>query len=211
MVSSTRSATIPLSASLRRSRSLPHIKMPSKTAAFEIEEKALSSLRNSTLLFFRAFSDIFPVRFLIFYICDGAAIPLPSRGGVRGGVCNIYNISQSSPLYNKELMHYPTAKANAAEHKEYRKTLRNNMTPAEAILWRALKGRGTGGLKFRRQQGIGPFILDFYCPEHRLGIEIDGESHNNKFESDEKRTAYLRGQGIIILRFSNQQVFSCLR
>ena len=108
-------------------------------------------------------------------------------------------------------MNYPTAKANATEQKEYRKALRNNMTTAEATLWRALKGRGTGGLKFRRQQGIGPFVLDFYCPAHRLGIELDGTSHDYKYEYDEQRTAYLREQGIRVLRFSNQQVFTSIQ
>lgn len=108
-------------------------------------------------------------------------------------------------------MHYPTAKANAKEQKAYRKALRNNMTPAEAALWRVLKGRGTGGLKFRRQQGIGPYILDFYCPEYRLGIELDGTSHDWKYEYDEQRTEYLRGHGIRILRYSNQQVFSSVQ
>jgi very-short-patch-repair endonuclease len=107
-------------------------------------------------------------------------------------------------------MHYPTVTANAKEQKVYRKALRQNMTPAEATLWRALKGRGTGGLKFRRQQGIGPFILDFYCPEHRLGIELDGSSHDYKYVYDEKRTEYLREQGIRILRYSNHQVFTSL-
>ena len=108
-------------------------------------------------------------------------------------------------------MHYPSAKANATEQKEQRKSLRNNMTSAEALLWRALKGRGTGGMKFRRQQGVGPFILDFYCPEHRLGIEIDGSSHDYKYEYDEQRTEYLRSQGIRLLRFSNQQVFTSMQ
>ena len=108
-------------------------------------------------------------------------------------------------------MHYSTAKANASEQRERRKALRNNMTPAEATLWRALKGRAVGGLKFRRQQGIGPFILDFYCPECRLAIELDGASHDYKYEYDEERRAYLRGQGVSVLRFSNQQVFSCLQ
>jgi len=108
-------------------------------------------------------------------------------------------------------MHYPTAKANAKEQKTYRKALRNDMTPAEATLWRALKGSGVGGMKFRRQQGIGPFVLDFYCPAHRLGIELDGNSHDHKFEYDEKRTEYLREQGIRILRFSNEQVFTSLQ
>ena len=108
-------------------------------------------------------------------------------------------------------MHYPTAKANTSEQKEYRKALRNNMTTAEAMLWRVLKGRGAGGMKFRRQQGIGPFVLDFYCPEHRLGIEIDGSSHDYKYEYDEKRTEYLREQGIRILRFSNRQVLTSIQ
>ena len=108
-------------------------------------------------------------------------------------------------------MHYPSAKANATEQKEQHKSLRNNMTSAEALLWRALKGRGTGDMKFRRQQGVGPFILDFYCHEHRLGIEIDGSSHDYKYEYDEKRTEYLRSQGIRLLRFSNQQVFTSMQ
>ena len=108
-------------------------------------------------------------------------------------------------------MHYPTAKANATEQKDYRKALRNNMTAAEATLWRALKGRGAGGMKFRRQQGIGPYILDFYCPGDRLGIELDGASHDYKYEYDEQRTEYLRQQGIRVLRFSNQQVFTSMQ
>ena len=66
-------------------------------------------------------------------------------------------------------------------------------------------------MKFRRQQGVGPFILDFYCPEHKLGIEIDGSSHDYKYEYDEKRTEYLRSQGIRLLRFSNQQVFTSMQ
>ncbi len=107
-------------------------------------------------------------------------------------------------------MHYQTAKANATEQKEQRKALRNDLTPAEATLWRALKGRGVGGLKFRRQQGIGPFILDFYCSECRLGIELDGASHQYKYDYDEQRTAYLRQQGIRIVRVSNEQVFTHL-
>ena len=114
-------------------------------------------------------------------------------------------------MRKKQLMHYPAAIANATEQKEYRKALRNNMTPAEATLWRALKGRGAGGIKFRRQQSIGSFILDFYCPEYRIGIELDGASHDYKYEYDEKRTKYLREQGIRILRFSNQQVFTSIQ
>ena len=108
-------------------------------------------------------------------------------------------------------MHYNTAKANIAEQKDLRKALRNSMTPAEAVLWNALKGRSTDGLKFRRQQGIGPFVLDFYCPACQLGIELDGTSHDHKYDYDTQRTAYLQKQGIRILRFTNDQVFSSLQ
>ena len=79
-------------------------------------------------------------------------------------------------------MRYKSAKANDSEHKVIRKSLRNNATLAEAILWRALKGRGAGGLKFCRQQGIGQYVLDFFCPELLLCVELDGNSHDFKFE-----------------------------
>ena len=106
-------------------------------------------------------------------------------------------------------MHYNTAKANEAGQKDQRKSLRRNMTPAEALLWRSLRGRGAGGWKWRRQQGIGPFVLDFYCPALRLCIELDGSAHDYTYEYDEQRTAYLNTQGIRVVRFTNDQVFTC--
>ena len=106
-------------------------------------------------------------------------------------------------------MHYNTAKANIADQKDKRKSLRRNMTPAEATLWRALRSRGASGFKFRRQQGIGPYVLDFYCPEMRLCIELDGESHDYRYDYDEQRSRYLAAQGIHVLRFSNEQVWTC--
>ena len=107
-------------------------------------------------------------------------------------------------------MRYNTAEANDKAHREMRKNLRSNATPAEAALWRVLKGRGAGGYKFRRQQGIGPYVLDFYCPELRLCVELDGASHDYKYEYDERRTAYLRQQGIRVLRFENEQVWKAV-
>ena len=107
-------------------------------------------------------------------------------------------------------MHYHSAKANLPEQKERRKALRNNSTPAESILWRVMKGKGISGWKFRRQQGIGPYILDFYCPELRLGVELDGNSHDYKYEYDEQRRSFLKQQGIPILRFSNEAVLNGL-
>lgn len=107
-------------------------------------------------------------------------------------------------------MHYNTAKANDRQQKDQRKSLRNNATPAEAVLWRALQGRGADGLKFRRQQGIGPYVLDFYCPELRLCVELDGDSHDHRFEYDEQRTRFLREQGIRVVRFRNEQVWTSI-
>ena len=107
-------------------------------------------------------------------------------------------------------MHYNSAKANVHEQKEKRCSLRSNTTSAEAVLWRALKGRGADGLKFRRQQGIGPYILDFYCPEIRLCVELDGSSHDYKDDYDEQRTKYLHTQGIRVVRFRNETVWTNL-
>ena len=105
-------------------------------------------------------------------------------------------------------MHYNTAKANDAVQKEQRKALRNNMTPAEALLWRSLRGSRAGGWKWRRQQGIGPFVLDFYCPALRLCIELDGSAHDYTYEYDNQRTDYLNAQDIRVVRFTNDQVFN---
>ena len=107
-------------------------------------------------------------------------------------------------------MHYKTAKANESEQKILRKELRSHATPAEAVLWKMLKGRNADGMKFRRQQGIGPYVLDFYCPELRLCVELDGSSHDYKYEYDEQRTEFLQKQGIRVLRFSNEQVWQGL-
>jgi hypothetical protein len=66
---------------------------------------------------------------------------------------------------------------NTAKQKEFRKNLRNSMTPAECVLWQSLKGRQLLGKKFRRQSSIGRYVVDFYSPEARLVIELDGERH----------------------------------
>ena len=99
---------------------------------------------------------------------------------------------------------------NERDQKLLRQSLRNNATPAEAILWRALKGKQVGGLKFRRQFGIGPYVLDFYCPEIRLGIELDGGIHKTSYthEYDEMRTRFLKENRIRVLRFENEAVYN---
>ena len=105
-------------------------------------------------------------------------------------------------------MHYNSAEANRHDQRDYRKSLRSNSTPAEGLLWRLLKGRQVGGYKFRRQQGIGQYVLDFYCPELRLSIELDGSSHDHRYDYDEQRTSFLAKQGIKVLRYRNELVYS---
>jgi very-short-patch-repair endonuclease len=92
-------------------------------------------------------------------------------------------------------------KAQAAE-------LRKSMTIAEKILWQKLRNRQMNGLKFRRQHPVGIFILDFYCHERKLAIEVDGKIHNQEAQKewDENRTYELNELGIVVLRFLNEDV-----
>jgi very-short-patch-repair endonuclease len=90
------------------------------------------------------------------------------------------------------------------------KQLRKQSTPAEEILWQALRNRQLNGLRFRRQHPVGRFILDFYCPSAKLVIELDGAVHTNQQEYDTIRTHELETYGYRIIRFDNQQVLNDL-
>jgi len=92
--------------------------------------------------------------------------------------------------------------------KEKRKELRNNATLSEKILWSKLKKGNVFNAKFRRQYSIGDYIVDFYCTELKLAIEIDGDSHfeEGAEKKDANRTKYLCEQGISIIRFTNNDV-----
>ena len=102
-----------------------------------------------------------------------------------------------------------SSRHNQKEQTLLRKTLRNNATAPEAILWLRLKGKQVEGLKFRRQYGVGPYVLDFYCPELRLGMELDGEVHNTyeAEEYDKMRTKFLNDNRITVLRYKNEVVY----
>jgi adenine-specific DNA-methyltransferase len=84
--------------------------------------------------------------------------------------------------------------------------LRKNPTDAEKALWKHLRLRQLGGYKFRRQQPLGPYIVDFVCSEKRLIVELDGGQHAEQVAYDEARTAWLEAQGFRILRFWNNDV-----
>ena len=86
--------------------------------------------------------------------------------------------------------------------------LRRNMTNAEKLLWEYLRNRKIDGFRFRRQHPIGEFVPDFFCYELMLVIELDGEIHNSKTQSerDDERTKKLNKLGIKVIRFSNKEV-----
>jgi len=86
--------------------------------------------------------------------------------------------------------------------------LRRTLTLPEAILWRALRRRTLAGLRFRCQHPVGPYVLDFYCPEARLALEVDGAAHDHPLRAaqDEQRTAWLAEQGIRVLRLPARDV-----
>ena len=88
------------------------------------------------------------------------------------------------------------------------KTLRRESTDAERALWRHLKTKQLEGLKFRRQEQIGHFIVDFVCYEKRLIIEADGGQHALEREKDEERTLWLNAQGFKVLRFWNHEILT---
>lgn len=99
---------------------------------------------------------------------------------------------------------------NWKSNKKIRKKLRNNMPNAEVFLWSALKNKQLKGLKFRRQQGIGPYVVDFYCSKLKLAIELDGSSHfddKKVYKYDQKRQKYIESFGVKFLRFTNQNVY----
>jgi very-short-patch-repair endonuclease len=106
-------------------------------------------------------------------------------------------MSDSPPLHNRKHL------------KQRRQRLRNAATPAERALWSMLRKRQLGGRKFRRQHGIGPYIVDFYCPAEQLIIELDGAVHDDpaRHEYDDERQHFLAEKGFTVLRFANEDVF----
>jgi len=80
------------------------------------------------------------------------------------------------------------------------------MTIPERLLWGKLRDRRLAGIKFRRQHPVGPYVADYYCPAASLVIELDGRSHLGQEAPDRERQDYLEGQGLRVIRFSNDKV-----
>lgn len=93
---------------------------------------------------------------------------------------------------------------------QYARDLRQEPTAAEKLLWNAIRNRKLNNLKFRRQHPLDKFIVDFYCNEKKLVVELDGGVHDVKRnkEYDEARSAMLAGLNIIVLRFRNEEVIN---
>ena len=88
----------------------------------------------------------------------------------------------------------------------FARALRERMTDAERALWYQLRAKRLLGWKFRRQQPIGNYIVDFVCFEARLVIELDGGQHAKRVDADAQRTAWLESRGFRVLRFWNDAV-----
>lgn len=100
------------------------------------------------------------------------------------------------------------SRGRSPERLAFRRDLRRRSTEAERRLWKVLRSRGLGA-KFRRQHSVGPYVVDFFCAEHRLAIELDGGQHRRGDEPvrDARRTAYLASRGIKVVRFTNLEWF----
>src|SRR5687768_3129642 len=102
-------------------------------------------------------------------------------------------------------MHYK----NDPEFRTFRTELRKRLTPAEGRLWTTLKRSQLDGRKFRRQYGISKYVLDFFCPAEKLGVELDGDNHFTlpAVAYDNERKRFAEHFGIRIIRFENRAVF----
>jgi very-short-patch-repair endonuclease len=101
---------------------------------------------------------------------------------------------------------------NPIETKKVRQHLRKNSTPAEKLLWSKLRRSNLNGLKFRRQCGIGKYVFDFYCPEFKLAIEVDGDVHGEAVQiiKDMEKELYATRLGVSVLRFSNGEILESM-
>ena len=97
-------------------------------------------------------------------------------------------------------------------HLKHKKRLRYEMTPPERYLWKYLRSRQIHGFKFRRQHGIGPYIVDFYCPEKAVAIEIDGDMHAEEDQRirDKQKEEYFSSLNIQLIRYTNRDVLQNL-
>jgi very-short-patch-repair endonuclease len=105
-------------------------------------------------------------------------------------------------------MSHPEHSKSASEHmRERARQLRRDATFPERVLWGLHRDRRLSGVKFRRQYPVGPYVVDFYCSSHRLVVELDGRSHDDRGLRDRHRQDYLESvAGLKVFRVSNDDV-----
>jgi len=135
-----------------------------------------------------------------FVLRDGAAFP-PSPASGRG--------AGGEGCTNSDNAYLPQPPRKIPDRLlAFAREMRGQQTDAEGLLWHVLRGRNLLGFKFRRQHPIENYILDFYCPELELAIELDGGQHAEHVDYDTRRTAFLQTKGIKVLRFWNNDVLA---
>jgi lipoate-protein ligase B/very-short-patch-repair endonuclease len=133
------------------------------------------------------------------YVRRGSASDTLSRSAGEG-----WGEGGESQNQLRVLPAHPTPK----DLKTFAREMRSNATDAESLIWRLVRNRQIAGAKFRRQHPIGRYILDFYCEDLQLAIELDGGQHADQIEHDESRSAWLEARGIRVLRFWNNDALS---
>jgi very-short-patch-repair endonuclease len=93
---------------------------------------------------------------------------------------------------------------------DFARQLRSKQTDTEALLWSRLRAYRLSGLKFRRQQPVGVYVVDFFCPEKKLIVKLDGGQHQERIGYDEARDAWLKSEGYTVLRYWNNEVMGNL-
>ncbi len=127
--------------------------------------------------------------------------PLPPQAEERGG--NTEG-NDDTDRVKPERWHIPPEMRERMT--QIARNLRKSSTPSEDILWQAVRNRQLDGKKFKRQVDIGPFVLDFYCPEERLAVEVDGPIHATQVEADRERQRMIESLGIRFVRITSQVV-----
>ncbi len=177
-----RTVEIPLPP-LPEQRAIAHI-LGTLDDKIELNRRMCETLEEMARALFKSwFVDFDPVRFKMRH-------PSPTGRGVRGE-----GVKSEKPPLPEELL-------------QFAREMRKKATDAESLLWRLLRNRQLSCSKFRRQHPFPPYILDFYCNELRLAIEVDGGHHTNSEirRYDQRRTAFLEENGIRVLRFWDNEV-----
>ncbi|MBD2777942.1 endonuclease domain-containing protein [Iningainema tapete] len=120
----------------------------------------------------------------------------PARGGTEGGIIATHIWKTPPELWQKL--------------KPFARQMRREPTLAEARLWEKLRNKQLLGFKFRRQHAIDRFIVDFYCGEAQLVVEVDGEIHDYTQEQDAIRQEFLESLGLRVVRFRNEEVLNLI-